>query len=59
FYRSYWEQTICTQRKAGYMATESNFISEKCVVYVFAIYTKRHAEMVEKLKVLWEYRWDI
>ena len=35
------------------MAAKSNFVGEKCGVYVFAIYTKRHAEMVEKFKVIW------
>lgn len=35
------------------MATKSNFVGKKRGVYVFAIYTKRHAEMVEKFKVLW------
>ena len=29
------------------------WLLEKCGVNVFAIYTKRHAEMVEKFKVLW------
>ena len=35
------------------MAIKSNYVGKKCVVNVFAIYTKRHAEMVEKFKVLW------
>lgn len=35
------------------MAVKSNFVGEKRAVNVFAIYTKRHAEMVEKFKVLW------
>ena len=34
------------------MAAKSNFVGGKCGVYVFAIYTKRHAEMVEKLRAL-------
>ena len=33
------------------MAVKSNFVGGKCAVNVFAIYTKRHAEMVEKFKV--------
>ena len=35
------------------MAIKSNFVGEKRVIDVFAIYTKRHAEIVEKFKVLW------
>ena len=35
------------------MAVKSNFVDGKCSINVFAIYTKRHAEMVEKFKVLW------
>ena len=35
------------------MAVKSNFVGKKRVVNAFAIYTKRHAEMVEKFKVLW------
>ena len=34
-------------------AEKSNFVVQKTGVYVFAIYTKRIAEMVEKSKVLW------
>ena len=35
------------------MAVKPNYVGGKCGVNVFAIYTKRHAEMVEKFKVLW------
>ncbi len=35
------------------MVVKSNFVGEKCSVYVFAISTKRHAEMVEKLLISW------
>lgn len=35
------------------MAAKSNFVGKKRAVDVFAIYTKCHAEMVEKFKVLW------
>ncbi len=35
------------------MDDKSNFVGEKYSVDVFAIYTKRIAEMVEKSKVLW------
>lgn len=35
------------------MAAESNFVGGRYGVDVFAIYTKRTAEMVEKFKVLW------
>lgn len=31
------------------MVAKSNFVGGKCGVYVFAIYTMRHVEMVEKL----------
>lgn len=41
------------------MADKSNFVGKNCVVDAFAIYTKRHAEMVEKFKVLWYYGWDV
>lgn len=35
------------------MVDKSNFVGGKYGVDVFAIYTKRIAEMVEKSKVLW------
>ena len=38
---------LCTQRQVGYMADKSNFVGVEYGVGVFAIYTKRIAEMVE------------